>query len=92
MTDQDEAFREIADAVYRLQRAFIRAGMKAPVSIELAAIDDSDRFRYTMPRDLVMAQPCMDKNDPEWVANIMGMEVRMPARWRADRKGGRTLV
>ena len=91
MTDQD-TFHEIADAVHRLRRAFIRAGMKAPVSIELGSHEDKHRFLYVMPRDLVLAQPRFDKPHPEWVANIMGMEVRMPAQWRITGKGGRGLV
>ena len=91
MTDQD-TFHEIADAVHRLRRAFIRAGMKAPASIELGSIEDKDRFLHAMPRDLVLAQPHLDKPHPEWVANIMGMEVRMPGQWRVNSNGGRGLV
>lgn len=100
MTDLDagnpseRAFNDILDALYRLRAAFLKNGMKPPISLELGSLPDSDRFRWLMPHDLVMAQPRMgeSKADAEWVCNIMGIEVRMPAQWRRDLKGRNHLV
>lgn len=93
MSDQ-QAFDEIADAINRLRRAFLRNGMKAPVSIELGDKRDKDAFVYLMPRDLVMTQvrTWHDPANPELVANIFGVEVRMPAQWRLKRDGGKEAL
>lgn len=90
----DRAFEDIADALYRLRVAFKKHGMEAPVSIELGSYRDKDAFLYLMPRDLVLAQPRMGETqqDAEWVANVMGIEVRMPAQWRVEFGKGSRLV
>lgn len=80
----EQAFQDIASALHRLRAAFVRYGMKPPISVELGSHDDGYRLRSYMPRDLVSAQPRMtDKPDPEWVCNIIGVELRWPGRWRA---------
>jgi hypothetical protein len=88
-----DPMREICNAILRLRAAFKCAGMDAPVLIELGKHEDGDRLRYVMPRDMLLAQPQItDKPDPEWVCNIVGMEVRYPGRWRARQRGGRDFV
>lgn len=88
-----EAMREICNAILHLRRAFIQAGMKPPVSLEIADREDGMRLRYVMPADMIAAQPQMtSKDDPEWVANIVGMEVRYPGQWRARLRGGRDFI
>jgi hypothetical protein len=89
----DEAFTDIANAILRLRRAFLKHHMEPPKSIELATIDEGHRFRYYMPKDMVMMTPRQPSgNDPEWVCTIAGMEVRFPGQWRAREKGGRDFV
>lgn len=82
----DEAFTDIMNALMRLRIAFLKHNMAAPVSIELGSIRDGDKFRYMMQRDQVMFQPRMGEThaDAEWVCNIQGVEVRLPAQWRID--------
>jgi len=33
----------------------------------------------------------VERDNPEWVCNIMGVEVRMPAQWRGTKAGRRAL-
>lgn len=89
----ESPFDDIANALFRLRTAFVKHGMEPPVSIELGHVKDADWFRHAMPRDLVVAQPRMgvDEDNPEWVCNIMGVEVRMPAQWRGTKAGRREL-
>ena len=93
MSDQ-KAFDEIADAVHRLRRAFLQHGMEAPVSIELGSIRDKNRFLGLMPTDLIRAQARTwhDPARPELVANMLGMEIRMPAQWRRLENGGKVVL
>lgn len=88
-----EPFDDIMNAIARLRVAFLKHGMEAPKSIELGGHKDESWFRYMMPRDMVMFQPRMGdtKADAEWVCNIQGVEVRLPAQWRASRDGGSRL-
>lgn len=88
----EEAFYDIMNAVGHLRRAFVRRNMSPPVSIEIGSIEDSYAFRCYMPKDMVLAQPRMNDKDPEWVCNIQGVEIRMPAQWRSELGGGRRLV
>ena len=94
MTDKAEPMEDILDALYRLRVAFKKHGMEAPISIELGSHRDKDTFRHSMSRDLVMAQPRMGDTlqDAEWVASVMGIEVRMPAQWRYERDGKLHIV
>lgn len=88
-----EAMREICNAILHLRRAFIQAGMKAPVSLELGDREDGMRLRYIIPDDMIAVQPQMTgRNDPEWVCNIVGMEVRYPGAWRGRERGGRDFI
>lgn len=86
-------FDDIMDAIWRLRTAFIKHGMEPPISIELGHVKDSDCFRYALPKDMARAQPRMgvESDNPEWVCNIMGVEVRMPAQWRGTKAGRRVL-
>ena len=96
MSDEkvEVAFNEIMSAIYQLRIAFLKHGMSPPVSIELAKDRDTDWFRYNLPPHLALAQPRMGetRTDAEWVCNIMGMEVRMPAQWRKELDGRSRLV
>lgn len=77
----------------RLRIAFLKHGMQPPISIELGHVKDGDWFRYSLPKDMALATPRMgvDSDSPEWVCNIMGVEVRMPAQWRGTKAGRRAL-
>ena len=88
-----EPFDDIMDAVCRLRIAFKKHGMEAPISIELGHVKDADWFRWSMPKDMVMFKPRMgvDEDRPEWVCDIQGVEVRMPAQWRGVKVGRREL-
>jgi hypothetical protein len=88
----DDAFRDIANAVMRLRHAFLRHGFEPPSAIELGSHENGDRLRYALPRDLVVAQPRMDKDDPEWCFDFQGVEFRYPAHWRSTKRGGREAV
>ena len=88
----DKAFDEIMRAFHNLRAAFLRAHLSAPKSIELGDFRDGDVFRYYMPKDMFLAQPRMNENDPEWVVNIQGIELRMPARWRQETLKSRRLI
>lgn len=83
---------DIIDAVYRLRIAFKKHGMEPPVAIELGAPKDGSIFRHLMTREMIHSDPRMgvDKDNPAWVANVMGIEVVMPAEWRSER-GGKIL-
>ena len=87
--NDEAAFKEVMNAMQRLRVAFLKCGMNVPVSIELGTVRDGDIFRHRMPREYVLAQPRMGetKADAEWVANMFGIEVRMPAQWRRERDG-----
>jgi len=88
-----EPFDDILDAISRLRAAFLKHGMQPPISIELGHMKDGDWFRWAMPKDMVMFQPRMgvESDNPEWVCNIMGVEVRLPAQWRGEKHGRRVL-
>lgn len=90
----EDAFDDIMRAVFNLRMAFLKHGMEPPVSIELGSQRDSDTLRHSMPRDLILAQPRMGETraDAEWVCNIQGVELRMPAQWRLERDGKSRLV
>ena len=87
------AFDDVMEAIARLRIAFIKHGMKPPASIELGHVKDGDWFRWSAPKDMVMFQPRMgvEKDNPEWVCSIQGVEVRMPAQWRGTASGRRVL-
>lgn len=89
MSDHDAVFDDILQAFYQLRKAFIKNNMKPPISIELGCQKDADYLRYAMPKDLFLAQPRMGdtKQDAERVANILGIELRLPAQWRRDQRG-----
>lgn len=86
-------FDDVMEAIWRLRTAFIKHGMNPPISIELGHVKDGDWFRWSAPTDLMLAQMRMgvDKDNPEWVCSIMGVEVRMPAQWRRTKDGRRML-
>lgn len=88
----EEAFQDIAGAIGRLRHAFLKHNMQPPKSIELGSIDDGYAFRHYMPKNMVMIEPRQSGDDPEWVCNIMGMEVRFPGQWRSRERGGRDFV
>jgi hypothetical protein len=90
---KEQQFDDIMEAIARLRIAFIRHGMQPPISIELGHVKDADWFRWSMPNNMVMFNPRMgvEKDTPEWVCNIQGVEVRMPAVWRATTTGRRVL-
>lgn len=98
MNDRDGRIGEehiyaIGNAILKLRRAFIDAGISPPVSIELGDWEAGDKLRCYIPRELFHAQARMtDKPDPEWACNIMGMEVRYPGRWRDRERGGRDFI
>ncbi|MGL5735271.1 MAG: hypothetical protein ACRCYS_10440 [Beijerinckiaceae bacterium] len=89
-----EQFDDIMNAVMRLRIAFLKHDFAAPKSIELGSIRDGDKFRYLMPRDMFVEQPRMGEThkDSEWVVNVQGVEIRMPAQWRIERDGKKHLV
>ncbi|NLS27973.1 hypothetical protein S2M10_29750 [Sphingomonas sp. S2M10] len=88
--EKDEAFLDLCNSVHRLRRSFIRLGLKPPKSIEVADYDDGMKFRAMSPGELVQTYPALGRNDdPEWCANVVGVEVRMPGQWRARERGGR---
>lgn len=88
-----QPFDDIMEAIWRLRTAFIKHGMEPPISIDLGHVKDGDWFRWSLPQDMAVAQPRMgvEKDNPEWVCNIMGVEVRMPAQWRGTKAGRRAL-
>lgn len=88
-----DAFTDIANAFMQLRVAFIRNGLEPPAAIELGSVKDGDYFRYAIGKEMIIAQPRMgvDRDNPEWVCNIVGVEVRMPAAWRREAKGRRVL-
>lgn len=90
----DDAFDDVFNAIANLRIAFMRHGIEPPKSIELSTYKDKDIFLHKMPRDMVLAQPRMGetRKDAEWVANIMGVEIRMPAQWRTDLDGRSKLT
>lgn len=85
----DEAFADIMDAIAKLRIAFLKHNLSAPISIEMGSLKDGDALRYMMPKDMFLAQPRMGDatQGAEWVANIQGVELRMPGRWRRDQRG-----
>jgi hypothetical protein len=89
MIDADAAFSDIMNAIAKLRIAFLKHHMDAPISIELGSIRDGDAMRYLMPKDMFMATMRMGETpqDAEWVANIQGIEIRMPAQWRRGHDG-----
>lgn len=87
----EEQFNEIAQAVFALRLAFIRAGMRPPKSIELASRKDGDFFRHYSPKDMVVFVP-RQAQGAEWCGTIMGVEVRMPGQWREHPGGDRRFV
>ena len=92
---KEDDFSTIAEAIVRLRHAFLRAGFSAPKSIELGTYEDGTRFRSLAPSDMMQFNPdAMAKGiaQPEWVGNFYGVEVRMPAQWRADIKGKRHAI
>lgn len=91
---RDEGFYEIMDAIMRLRIAFKKNGYEAPVSIELGHYRDKDRFLATAPRELLLAQPRMhdDPQQAEWVCNVQGIELRLPAQWRIELDGKKYLT
>lgn len=90
----DAAFNEIMAALWQLRTAFLKNGMQPPNLLELGDVKDGDRFRYLLPKDLVMQQPYMGdtKRDARWVCNIMGIKVTVPAEWHRDLGGKDHLV
>jgi hypothetical protein len=90
----EEAFADIMNAIARLRIAFLKHNLSAPISIEIGSLRDGDALRHLMPRDMFLAQPRMGetKQDAEWVANIQGVEIRMPAQWRRELNGKTHLV
>lgn len=89
----EEQIRAIGEAILKLRKAFLTAGLKPPVSIELGHHVDGTKLRCLLPPDLYLSQPQItDSPDPQWVCNIMGMEVRYPGQWRARERGGRDFV
>jgi hypothetical protein len=89
----EQTLNDIADALHRLRRAFIRHGLNPPVSVELATYEDGERLRYSLPRNLIITQPTLtDAPDPRWCCNIVGVELLWPGKWRARERGGRDLV
>lgn len=93
MKDQEQAFADIMDAIARLRIAFLKHNFDAPKSIELGSLRDGDAFRYMMPLDMFLAQPRIGDTaqGAEWVVNVQGVELRMPAQWRRERDGKRYL-
>ena len=88
----DEPFDDIMKAVWQLRVAFIKHGLQAPAAIELGSYEDGMRFRSMPNKDLMRfdaTATAKGMSDPEWVGNLMGVEVRMPAQWRSDLKGKR---
>jgi hypothetical protein len=88
----DEVFTDIANAMMRLRHAFMRHNLNPPKSLELGSHDDGARLLSSLPKSLYVAQPRMDKSDPEWCLDLVGIEVRFPAHWRAKRRGGMDAV
>ena len=89
----EEAVVEIANSILRLRQSFRRLGLQPPKAIELSNHEDGDRLRCMAPRDMLQFNADMGGGaDPEWVANICGVEVRYPGQWRARERGGRDLV
>lgn len=76
MKDYDK-IKTIGDAVLRLQRAFVAAGMSSsPVSIELGSRDDEYALKHLMRPDMPpFVEPYMTTDDPDCVGKIVGMKV-----------------
>lgn len=94
----ERAFSEIATALMRLNAMFRKAGLQPVKSLELGSHEDGDRLRAYLPRHMVVPEPrqLTDAPNPEWVCNIVGVEVRFPGRWReyetAHRSRGRRFT
>lgn len=82
------AFRELANALTRLRGAFIKAGFEPPKAIELASHEDGFRLRHILPREMIYAttQQGRLKDSDDVVMNIVGVELRYPAKHRRDGK------
>jgi hypothetical protein len=91
---EKSGFDDITKAIWQLRAAFLKNGLQPPVSLELGTPEDGYKFMHLMPRDLVMSQPRMglDEDRPQWVCNLMGVEVLRPAEWRSERGGKRLLA
>lgn len=87
----DDAFHDIANAIAGLRRAFLKHHLNPPTCVELKSAEDGDRLRYSIPRDMLMAQPAeslRNPRDPDIVMHLVGMEIRYPARIRSKQGGG----
>ena len=91
MTSEVDPFTDIANAIFALRRAFQRQGMKPPASIELANHEDMNRLREMITREHFEARPSFDRQKPELIANISGVDIVAPAVFRAF-PGGRFNV
>lgn len=89
----EEAFDDIANAIHGLRRAFMKHGLKPPVSLELGDAKDGDFFRYIIGKDMIAPRPFMgnENKGPEWVCDLLRIEVRMPAAWRQVTSNRRVL-
>ena len=89
----EKAFDDISSAIFQLRKAFLQNGLKPPTSLELGSPEDGYKFMHALPKDMLKNQPRMgvDQNNPEWVCNLVGLEIRRPAEWRRDINGKRVL-
>jgi hypothetical protein len=76
MKDYDH-IKNIADAVLRLRRAFVAAGMQSPVAIEIASRNDETALNHLMRPEIPFVEPYFQSDDPECVGKIVGMKVRL---------------
>lgn len=83
----EQAFYEIADAIFKLRVVFQKYHLKPPKAIELATLEDGRRLLLSMPKGMMSYQPRLGES-PEMVANIGGVEIIYPAQIRAERNGG----
>jgi len=79
---------EIAMAIERIRREFIRIGLECPKEITLSSPEQGTRFKYMVTADLITYHQTQNplKDDPayyeyDWV-EVMGVRVRWPIKER----------
>lgn len=91
VSTREEIFTDIAEAIYRLRRAFKKHHLEAPVAIELGSHEDMMRLRDCVPAEYLNVGPMLLER-PSLVANIAGVDIVAPAQFRARKRGGFDVV
>ena len=87
---ENAAFEIITNAILKLRREFMAAGLEPPKSIELSGREDWSRLRYIMDRHM-HSYPTIERGGPEMKANIYGVDIFAPVKRRPEDRGGFTL-